>query len=221
MLKEFLEKRYPSPHQALDIVQEAVQSTIRTQIENEGKIDPARLERAAILGTRGNCLSACAFTLWTLAKNHAAEKHFDRYILLSAWEQDTPRDRQILDHAYFLIRDIQGVWYAGSPANYTISQNPEALTVYTGDIPSITKQLRIYPYPSPCRWPEGGEIEKASRYAEDSMPQGVRTTSQTGYMTVFEIRSIHSITAGLRIERGAQFVTYDFTKRPPSWSSVE
>ena len=222
MIKEFLGESYQPAYQPIDSVRHAIQVTIKHYIDgavasvgniNKQAADDMSLEQAAVLGTSGNCQSASAYVLWTLAKDPRSREQFDRYMVLSAWEQDTPRDRMTLDHAYFLVRDVSGVWYAGTPATYMPEKNPEALIVRTGTLHSIVPNLQKHPVLSRCQWPTAQEISLASEGAQAVIPHGVRISDLTGYITVYEMRSVHAKTHGLHIEKGPQLITYDCNLR--------
>ncbi len=218
MLREFLREPDFPTRTPIEEVREAMRKTIALQLTSAHFDSPPKsLDEAAIRATGGNCLKASLFALWLLAT-----PRFDRHILLSAWEQDTPRDRRTLDHAYFLVRDRGNVWYAGSPANYTVLERPEALQVHTGALGSVTENLSRYPDPSLCRWPTTEAIESVVLHASGIVPyRSDGPVFAKGNITVFELQSINSRTAGLRLSSGVQSIEYNFTPVLPAWGGRE
>jgi hypothetical protein len=112
------------------------------------------LKRQVIEATNGRCFVGSAIALAYLKQEQ--ESLFDKMCMLIAYSdsENKFRDDGWSFHAYFLVQDKDGVWFAGSPANYEgQEEGNDCLTNFFYDRSLKLVLDRIQSFEGGC-WPD-------------------------------------------------------------------
>lgn len=153
--------------------------------------DPSRLARAAFQGegslalfqqirTLGDCTKVSKIVMAHIAYNNP--NLFSGMALL----QGNGSEEQFVNqgwkhHQNFLVRDIAGIWYAGSPANYS-PRDPERLTrvISSENLETVLKQIVVH---DGGQWPTPDYVQGVFNNHRHRFPQVQTRNEDKGIFT--------------------------------------
>jgi len=162
MVGEDVNREMDQKHTALAFVKKAMSNAV-ISLTKMKKFSGREVETVQEL-TEKKCLHGCLAAIYHLMKEN--EKDFDTMILLSSFRVEHLLETHFKRadwywHRYFLVQDRLGVWYAGSPANYSEGgkYNPLKTIFFSEDLSSILDQIKLR---EGGLWPDRKEIVKVA-----------------------------------------------------------
>lgn len=164
MVEEAFSKNERLRQEPIDIVADALMigfyRAIRPKLDN---IHPPRKGVTKLYSmklqlreaTKSECGTASVAAIYFMHEKYAG--HFNRMMIVKGigtkWDQ----------HYYFLVRDIDGVWYAGSPANYDPTSNRNRLTaiISSNELTEVIEGIRSS---EGGQWPSAQSIEECEYF---------------------------------------------------------
>lgn len=135
-----------------------------------------KLKEVVNEGTRARCYIASKDVIYNLAQTNT--DFFQTMILIStkdiedgSWlKKDFVQEPKDLFHTYFLIKDNNGVWYAGSPANQNHNDEPNyANTLVISE--KLDDLLKRISERDNARFPSSGSILEIVDNNDHSLPK--------------------------------------------------
>lgn len=151
--------------------------------------------------SRNLCEEASAITLKTLISKHPLA--FDHMAILKTYKNlEKPLVNPLWNfHAYFLVRDINLTWYAGSPANHEANKPDSPMTriIYSKNLQEVVNEIQEKDRGD---WPDSDYIQQAFAENNEVMPQ-IRSRYKNSTFSISTIKIIR--------EDGSNFSLIDDT----------
>ena len=147
-----------------------------------------KIQSTLKLKTTTKCRDASAYALYWLANNPKSSDLFNRYMLVRSYYNDERSGRNLLNHAVFLTRDVNNVWYLGSPANYSSEREDLGILQIASSkkIDDLTVHFSEYPNGD---WPTAKYLAKAAQKIGEVKP----SISKNNEVTLFSVDCLKEI----------------------------